>query len=105
MQRLDKTYEFAIEKDGNEKSAYEGLLLAKYGIEYVKDPRTGRLVPTCHRTHFNSIYEDDAYLVLNELCDDEEKEVLAKKVAEIDKLQKAIVKQLEREEDFDVFIS
>ena len=100
-----KTYEFAIDKDSNEKSAYEGLLLAKYGIEYVKDPRTGRLVPTCHRTHFNSIYEDDAYLVLNELCDDEEKEVLAKKVAEIDKLQKAIVKQLEKEEDFDIFIS
>jgi len=100
-----KTYEFALDKDSNEKSAYEGLLLAKYGIEYVKDPRTGRLVPTCHRTHFNSIYEDDAYLVLNELCDDEEKEALAKKVAEIDKLQKAIVKQLEKEEDFDIFIS
>lgn len=100
-----KTYEFALTKDDNEKSAYEGLLLAKYGIEYVKDPRTNNLIPTCHRTHFASIYEDDAYQSLLTLCNDEEKEALIKKVEQIDKLQKAIAKQLEREEDFDVFIS
>lgn len=100
-----KTYEYVLDKDSQEKSAYEGLLLAKYGIEYVKDPRSSKLVPTCHRTHFNSIYEDDAYLSLVTLCDEEEKEAVEKRVAEIDKLQKAIAKQLEKEEDFDIFIS
>ena len=100
-----KTYEYVLDKDSQEKSAYEGLLLAKYGIEYVKDPRSTKLIPTCHRTHFNSIYEDDAYLSLVALCDEEEKEILKDKFAKIDKLQKAIAKQLEKEEDFDVFIS
>ena len=100
-----KTYEFALDKDSNEKSAYEGLLLAKYGIEYVKDPRSKKLVPTCHRTHFKSVYEDEAYLSLVELCDEEEKEIIDKKLLEIEKLQKAIAKQLEREEDYDIFIS
>ena len=100
-----KTYEFAITKDKREKSAYEGLLLAKYGIEYVKDPRTNTLVPTCHRTHFNSIYEDETYKTLLSLCDDEEKDSLKNKVKKIEELQQAISKQLEKEEDFDVFIS
>ncbi len=100
-----KTYEYVLDKDSQEKSAYEGLLLAKYGIEYIKDPRSSKLIPTCHRTHFNSIYEDDAYLSLVALCDEEEKEILKDKFAKIDKLQKAIAKQLEKEEDFDVFIS
>ncbi len=100
-----KTYEYALSKDGNEKATLEGLLLAKFGIEYVKDPRSKKLVPTCHRTHFTSIFEDDTYLALLDFCDEEEKEVLNKKVQEIDKLQKAIAKQLEKEEDYDVFIS
>ena len=100
-----KTYEFAISKDKNEKSAYEGLLLAKYGIEYVKDPRSNTLVPTCHRTHFSSIYEDDTYKTLLSLCDAEEKKSLKSKVEKIEKLQQSISKQLEKEEDYDVFIS
>ena len=32
-----KSYQFVLEKDSNELSAYEGILLSEYGIEYVKD--------------------------------------------------------------------
>ncbi len=100
-----KTYEFILSKNSKEKSALEGLLLAKFGIEYVKDPRTNRLTPTCHRTHFESIFEDSAYLKLLKLCEEEEKETLNQRVAEINNLQQMIAKQLENEEDYDVFIS
>ena len=51
------------------------------------------------------MYNDDSYLSLLELCDEEEKQVLNAKIEQIDKLQKAIAKQLEKEEDYDVFIS
>ena len=32
-----------------EAEAYWGLVLCRYGIEYVNDPATGKKVPTCHR--------------------------------------------------------
>ena len=41
-----KTYELVLEKNNAEKSAYEGLLLSKYGIEYVKDNRLNKYIPT-----------------------------------------------------------
>ena len=48
-----KSYQFVLEKDGSELSAYEGILLSEYGIEYVKDSFTGKLIPTCHRAHLH----------------------------------------------------
>ncbi len=100
-----KSYQFVLEKDSNELSAYEGLLLAEYGIEYVKDTYTGKLVPTCHRAHFKSILEDPYYQTLITLASDEQKVVIEQKAKEIDKLQKAIERQLKNEESYDVFIS
>lgn len=100
-----KTYQFIIEKDSTELSAYEGLLLAEYGIEYVKDAYTGKMMPTCHRAHFSSILEDPSYQTLLTLSNDEQKKVIEEKAKEIDKLQHSIKRQLENEESFDVFIS
>lgn len=100
-----KSYQFVLEKDSNELSAYEGILLSKYGIEYVKDSYTGKLVPTCHRAHFKSIFEDDYYKTLITLANDQQKQVIEAKAKEIDILQKAIERQLQNEQEYDVFIS
>ncbi len=100
-----KSYQFVLEKDSNELSAYEGILLSEYGIEYVKDSYTGKLIPTCHRAHFKSILEDDYYKTLYTLASDEQKAVIENKAKEIDKLQKAIERQLKNEQEYDVFIS
>lgn len=100
-----KSYQFVLEKDSNELSAYEGILLSKYGIEYVKDSYTGKLIPTCHRAHFKSIFEDDYYKMLLMLANDEQKQVIEAKAKEIDILQKAIERQLKNEQEYDVFIS
>ena len=100
-----KSYQYIIEKSPKELSAYEGLLLSEYGIEYVKDIYTGKLVPTCHRAHFKSILEDSNYNALLTIASPEQKEVIEQKAKEIDKLQKAIESQLKNETDFDVFIS
>ncbi|MBR2391112.1 MAG: TIR domain-containing protein [Clostridia bacterium] len=100
-----KSYQFVLEKDSNELSAYEGILLSKYGIEYVKDSYTGKLIPTCHRAHFKSIFEDDYYKTLTMLANDQQKQVIEAKAKEIDVLQKAIERQLQNEQEYDVFIS
>lgn len=100
-----KSYQFVIEKDSSELSAYEGILLSEYGIEYVKDSYTGRLVPTCHRAHFTSIYDNEYYKTLITLANEEQKIVINEKAKEIDKLQKAIERQLKNEQEYDIFIS
>ena len=100
-----KSYQFVLEKDGGELSAYEGILLSEYGIEYVKDSFTGKLVPTCHRAHFTSIYDNEYYKTLITLANEEQKAVIEEKVKEIDKLQKAIERQLKNEQEYDIFIS
>lgn len=100
-----KSYQFVLEKDSSELSAYEGILLSEYGIEYVKDNYTGKLIPTCHRAHFTSIYDNEYYKTLISLATDEQKEIIEQKAKEIDKLQKAIERQLKNEQEYDIFIS
>lgn len=48
-------YESIVADFPEEAEAYWGLVLCKYGIEYVDDPATGKKIPTCHRSSFDSI--------------------------------------------------
>ena len=100
-----KTYQFILEKDSSELSAYEGIILSEYGIEYVKDSYSNKLVPTCHRAHFTSIYDNQYYKTLITLANEEQKQIIEEKAKEIDKLQKAIERQLNNEKEYDIFIS
>lgn len=54
-------YEAIVADFPEEAEAYWGLVLCKYGIEYVDDPGTGKKIPTCHRSSFVSIMEDDDF--------------------------------------------
>ena len=54
-------YESIVADFPEEAEAYWGLVLCRYGIEYVDDPATGRKVPTCHRSSFDSILEDSDF--------------------------------------------
>ena len=51
-------YEAIVADFQEEAEAYWGLVLCKYGIEYVDDPATGKKIPTCHRSSFDSIMDD-----------------------------------------------
>lgn len=100
-----KTYQFVLEKDANELSAYEGILLSEYGIEYVKDAYTGKFIPTCHRAHFSSITENSYYKILMQLANESQKKSIEIRAKEIDRLQNSISEQLRKEDSYDVFIS
>ena len=54
-------YETIVSEFTDEAEAYWGLVLCKYGIEYVDDPATKKKVPTCHRTSFDSVMDDSNY--------------------------------------------
>ena len=51
-------YETIVADFPEEAESYWGLVLCKYGIEYVDDPATGKKIPTCHRSSFESLLED-----------------------------------------------
>ena len=46
-------YESIVADFPEEAEAYWGLVLCKYGIEYVDDPASGKKIPTCHRSSFD----------------------------------------------------
>lgn len=98
-------YEAVIEENPTDAEAHWGLVLSTYGIEYVEDPRTHERIPTCRRTVKQSIIENKDYLAAIENAAPEQREVYEVRAKLIDKLQTKIKKQLESEEDYDVFIS
>ena len=88
----------------NEAEAYWGLLLCKYGIEYVDDPATGKKIPTCHRSSFQSILEDCDFEQVMELSDVLARKVYREEAKFIEELRRNILAVSNDEKPYDVFI-
>lgn len=97
-------YENIVAEFQEEAEAYWGLCLCKFGIEYVDDPATGKKTPTCHRTSYDSIFDDKNFDLACEYADNASLPVYRAEAKEIDRLQKEILEIANNEEPFDVFI-
>lgn len=97
-------YEGIVAEFPEEAEAYWGLCLCKFGIEYVDDPATAKKIPTCHRTSFDSIFDDSNFDLACEYADGIARNIYREEAKEIDRLQKEILKIAQNEEPFDVFI-
>ncbi len=97
-------YETIASEFIEEAEAYWGLCLCKYGIEYVDDPATARKIPTCHRTSYQSIFEDENFTTALQYSDADATAVYRREAKEIDRLQKEILSVAANEEPFDIFI-
>ena len=97
-------YENIVSEFPEESEAYWGLCLCKYGIEYVDDPVTSKKIPTCHRTSFESIFDDNNFEMALEYADITAQRVYREEAKEIDRLQKAILDIAKSESPYDVFI-
>ena len=102
--KAQSVYEEIINIDNTDAEAHWGAVLCKYGIEYVKDTNTGKHIPTCHRTQYESILTCADYLSALEYADGEQQAIYLKQAVEISRLQKDILTIVEKEEPFDVFI-
>ena len=102
--KAQRTYEKVLEYDENDAEAHFGLLLSKYSIEYVKDPATGKYIPTCHRVQYESILTDGDYIAAIENADLSQQPVYTAQVVEISRIQKDILGVVKNEKPFDVFI-
>ncbi len=98
-------YESILNLDSLSAEAHWGLVLSRYGIEYVEDPQSHERIPTCHRVHSDSILADADYLAAIENAEDLYTKKLyeseAKRIAEI---QKSILSISAKEKPYDVFI-
>ena len=98
-------YDSILNLDPSDAEAHWGLVLSKYGIEYVEDPITHERIPTCHRVHNESILTDADYLAVLEYAGDRYTcslyEAEAKRIATI---QRGILAISAKEDPYDVFI-
>ena len=97
-------YEGIVAEYPQEAEAYWGLCLCKFGIEYVDDPMTDKKIPTCHRTDYESIFDDENFDKAREYADNDALMIYQAEAKEIDRLQKEILDIAKTEEPFDVFI-
>ncbi len=102
--KAEKIYERIIQADSTQADAYWGLILCKYGIEYVDDPETYEKIPTCHRASYDSVIADDDYKAALANADMSQRILYEKQAHEIDRIQKDILALAQQEEAYDVFI-
>ena len=97
-------YESIVADFPEEAEAYWGLVLCKYGIEYVDDPATGKKIPTCHRSSFDSVMEDSDFEQTLENADPMARRVYREEARQIEEIRKGIIAVSANEEPYDIFI-
>ena len=98
-----QAYEKILEIDDTDPDIYWGMVLCRFGIEYVEDPLTHERIPTCHRVQFESILNDSDYKAALQHAHgyDIAYESEANRIAEI---QKGILAISSQEQPYDIFI-
>jgi len=98
-------YETILNNDNSSSEAHWGIVLSKYGIEYVEDPVSHERVPTCHRVQNESILADADYLAALENAEDSyTKSLYEAEAKRIGDIQKDILSISLKEKPYDVFI-
>ena len=97
-------YENIVADFRQEAEAYWGLVLCKYGIEYVDDPATGKKIPTCHRSSFDSILDDSDFEQALENADGNARKVYREEAKQIEEIRKGIIAVSSNEQPYDIFI-
>lgn len=97
-------YESIVTEFQEEAEAYWGLILCKYGIEYVDDSRTGKKIPTCHRSSFDSVMDDPNFEMVMECSDAASRAIYREEAKAIEALRASIIEVSSQEEPYDIFI-
>lgn len=97
-------YECIVADFPEEAEAYWGLVLCRYGIEYVDDPATGKKVPTCHRSSFDCVLEDSDFEQACENADPIARRVYREEAKTIEEIRRGITEVSGKEPPYDIFI-
>lgn len=102
--KAQEIYEKILDEDDTDAEAHWGVVLCKYGIEYVEDPKTHNRIPTCHRTLVESVTTDVDYLAAIQYGDVFQRQKYEEEAKKIAELQNEILSISSNEKPFDVFI-
>lgn len=102
--KAEGVYEDILKEDNADAEAHWGLVLSKFGIEYVLDPKTQERIPTCHRTQQEPVLSDPDYLAAVQYADSEAKRVFEKEAGRIQEIQRRILEISQKEPPYDIFI-
>ncbi len=98
-------FEAIMREYPDEAEAYWGLVLSRFGIEYVEEKSTGKRIPTCHRVQSTSILSDSDYKTALKLSEGtSEHDLYEAEAHRIADIQKGILNISAKETPFDVFI-
>jgi len=98
------TYESILNRNSEDPEAYWGLVISRYGIEYVEDPATHERIPTCHRVQYESILADSDYQNALKYASGSDRDIYEKEANRIAEIQKGILRISAQEKPYDVFI-
>ena len=97
-------YEALVADFPEEAEAYWGLVLCKFGIEYVDDPATGKKVPTCHRSSFSCVLDDENFEQVLKYADAAARKVYTEEAQQIENIRKGILELSAKADPYDIFI-
>lgn len=103
--KAENIYNQILLADREDAEAYWSLVLCKYGVTYVKDPASGKYIPTCNRTHYASVFNDENYRNAIQYANAEKAELYEQDAKTIDDIQRGILSISKHEKPFDIFIS
>ena len=97
-------YETILEIDENQLEAHWELILCRYGVEYVDDPKTKKKMITCHRTKYESVLTDPDYKIIISKAYGDALNIYKEEAKTISNIQKKALEISNNEEDYDIFI-
>ncbi len=97
-------YETILTEQPDDPEVYWSLVLCRYGVEYVEDPKTKQRVITTHRTLPQSVQVDSDYKKAIQLASSEAKTLYQQEARAIDDIQKGILAISNQEDPYDIFI-
>jgi len=103
--KAENLYNQILFDDNSNADAYWNVLMCRYGVSYVKDPASGKYIPTCNRTLYTPIFNDENYKKALQYADEAQKELYISDAKTIDDIQKQILSVSKHEKPFDIFIS
>ncbi len=97
-------YEQILNEDQTDSEAYWSIVLCRYGIEYVEDPKTHRRIPTVNRMQYTSVLADEDYKAALQYADAVQAKLYEQEATAIDAIQKGIFQVSSKEAPYDIFI-
>ncbi len=98
-------YEHIAQAHAWDAEAWWGVVLCRFGIEYVRDASSRTYKPTLHRMQMSSVLQDASYRQALSHADAVAREHYQRWAQEIDAINRRFLTILVKEPPFDVFIS